>query len=362
MLNEQGYTFEDAAHDPRVHVEVALQWQHHLRTELNRYSDEPVGLPDVWDVQMHVYNVYEAAYFGAPVQFTPGQVPATEPIFTADDHQAIYEIGIDRPLEHGYLQQMLAFWHEMESVCRGLRFHNRPVRLIPWAARGSDGPVTVACNLCGSDFLMLMLEDPPVADRLLAFITDAAIHRRDAFSNYWGDRLSPANGLADDACAMLSPHTFAEQVLPHHLRYYEAGPPHVPRSMHLCGNATHLFPLLHQQADVASFDTGFPVDHGKLRSTLGPEVEILGGPQIDLLMHAAPDTVYARTREILQSGVMQGGRFILREGNNLPPSCPTANLEAMYTACLTYGCYAPDEPQPAELTGEQSSSAEGTAE
>ena len=110
--------------------------------------------------------------------------------------------------------------------------------------------------------------------------------------------------------------------------------------MHLCGDATRHFPMLRDELNVMSFDTGFPVDHGRLRQTLGPDVEILGGPEVTLLRHGTPEAVYERTRAILQSGVMEGGRFILREGNNLPPCCPEANLEAMYRACLDHGWYS----------------------
>ena len=60
---------------------------------------------------------------------------------------------------------------------------------------------------------------------------------------------------------------------------------------------------------------------------------------MSLLLGGTPDAVYAATRDILQSGVKEGGRFILREGNNLPPRTPPANLEAMYRAALDYGRY-----------------------
>jgi hypothetical protein len=36
---------------------------------------------------------------------------------------------------------------------------------------------------------------------------------------------------------------------------------------------------------------------------------------------------------------MEGGRFILKEANNLPPRCPEANLAAMYQAGLEFGRY-----------------------
>jgi len=63
----------------------------------------------------------------------------------------------------------------------------------------------------------------------------------------------------------------------------------------------------------------------------------------------------ARPCEILRSGIKNGGRFILREGNNLPPRTPADNLPAtpgarhswrppflapaMYAACLDEGRY-----------------------
>ncbi len=51
------------------------------------------------------------------------------------------------------------------------------------------------------------------------------------------------------------------------------------------------------------------------------------------------EQVHERTREILQSGIMKGGRFILREGNNLPPLVPEENLAAFYAAALEFGQY-----------------------
>ena len=38
--------------------------------------------------------------------------------------------------------------------------------------------------------------------------------------------------------------------------------------------------------------------------------------------------------------IMEGGRFILQEANNLPPRCPLSNLAAVYETCLEDGRYA----------------------
>ena len=58
-----------------------------------------------------------------------------------------------------------------------------------------------------------------------------------------------------------------------------------------------------------------------------------------LLLGGTAEDVFERTRQILTSGVMAGGRFVLREGNNLPPGCPEENLAAMYRCCLEHGNY-----------------------
>ncbi len=100
---------------------------------------------------------------------------------------------------------------------------------------------------------------------------------------------------------------------------------------------------LRRKLGVDDFDTGFPVDHGKLRAELGPEVEVSGGPEVSLLRDGSPEQCYERARSILQSGVMTGGRFILQEGNNLPPRVPLANLKAVYEACLEFGSYSAEK-------------------
>jgi uroporphyrinogen-III decarboxylase len=96
---------------------------------------------------------------------------------------------------------------------------------------------------------------------------------------------------------------------------------------------------MRDELNVQSFDTGFPVDHGWLREELGPDVRIQGGPHVELLRTGTPAQIREETRRILQSGVMEGGKFVLREGNNLAPGTPEENVAAMYAACREFGRY-----------------------
>ncbi|MCC7408635.1 MAG: hypothetical protein IT442_11235 [Phycisphaeraceae bacterium] len=338
-LNVDGYTFEQAANDPETHVKVCLQFQHYLRTQLQRCTDMPTGLPDAWSVNLNVYNVFEAAYFGAPVRFIPGQVPCTEPILTDGNRESIFDVDIEHPLENPFIKKCLAFWHEMQRICKDLTFEGRPVRLDRWNLCGTDGPLTVGCNLRGTEFLVDLLNDPDYADRLMAFVTRAAILRRQAFWDYWGESFRHAGWQADDSCEMLSLETYRQRILPLHKQFFGAIVPGQDRMMHLCGDAGRLFPTICRELGVSSIDTGFPLDFGQLRREVGPDVHVLGGIEVSTLLHGTTEQVYQRGREILQSGVKDGGKFIFKEANNFPPGVPPANVEAMYQACLDFGGY-----------------------
>jgi uroporphyrinogen decarboxylase len=90
---------------------------------------------------------------------------------------------------------------------------------------------------------------------------------------------------------------------------------------------------------VNSFDTGFPIDFTAIRRELGPEVEIQGGVRAPQLAQGTPDEVDAEARRILESGIMNGGRFILKEANDLVPCTPLENMNALYQAARIYGVY-----------------------
>ncbi len=337
--NPDGITFRQVMEDPETHVHISLRHQLYRKRVIAPHTDEPTALPDVWTANLMIYNVYEAAMLGAPVHLYDDQVPDTEPYLDEDNKHAIFELDIEHPMDWPFIRKWLAFWRQMEKVCDGLRFEGRPVKLAPWTELGTDGPVTVGMNLRGAEFMLDLAGDPDYAARLMNWIITAAIFRRRAFVGYWGKRVNPGpgSGMADDSCALLSHEMYERIVLPVHRRWYGAGRQGGTRMMHMCGDATRLFPLLKDKLAVNAFDTGFPVDHGALRRTLGPDVEIQGGPAVALLLNGTPEAVYAESKRILTSGVKAGGRFVFREGNNLPPNVPEPNLAAMYDACLQHG-------------------------
>jgi uroporphyrinogen-III decarboxylase len=131
-------------------------------------------------------------------------------------------------------------------------------------------------------------------------------------------------------------------VLPLHRRLFDRFGTDKGRGIHLCGDASRHFVTIRDELHVSSFDTGFPVDLGDLRRRLGPDVQLLGGPPAPFLAEASVAETQAAALAVLDSGVMEGGRFILREGNNLAPGTPRENVAAMYDVVRRHGRYGED--------------------
>ncbi|PJB74126.1 MAG: hypothetical protein CO095_05120 [Armatimonadetes bacterium CG_4_9_14_3_um_filter_58_7] len=215
---------------------------------------------------------------------------------------------------------------------------------------GSDGPLDVAYKLRGAaELCMDMLDDEKYYHDLMSFITDCVITRMKAIREWrWArnpetpDRgqFKRANyGFADDAIALLSVKQYEEFVCPYHRRILDEFSDGGPTAVHLCGDATHHFKFLRDYLNVHSFDTGFPVDHGWLRSELGPDVQINGGPTVMLLKEGPPDAIRNEVRRICESGVMDGGKFVLIAANNMAPCTPLEHTRAFYEAAKEFGRY-----------------------
>jgi hypothetical protein len=278
------------------------------------------------------------------VVFSGNHVPDTRETLKADKAK-LYDLSCPDPLSAGLVGRAVEFAEYMADRCRELEFEGRPV-LPPLAlpGEGTDGPLDVAYKLRGAaEVLMDMLTDPGYYHDLMTFITDCAIARMKALREYRWQRHPDAPdrgefrqrdlGFADDAIALLSLEQYEEFVLPYHRRIlntFWTGEGLL--SMHLCGDASRFFPLLHEKLGVTYFDTGFPIDFGKVRRELGPEV-------IMLLREGPPEAIRAEIARICGTGIMDGGRFILREANNLAPLTSLEHTSAFYEAAKEFGKY-----------------------
>lgn len=335
--NPRGMTFREYTDDPDAMLDFQAQtrtWSRH-----NVIQDAELGpVTDGWHVNVDFQNYYEAAWLGCSVAFPANEVPDATPWLTDECKRSIFQGGLPDPFG-GLMEKNLRYYEHFMARKASGDVHGLPILSVSPSAMGTDGPFTIACSIRGATALCLDLyEDPGFVHELLDFITEATISRIKAWRQYLGwDATAPTWGFADDSVQLLSTAMYKEFVLPYHRRLVSAFSTKGPNSIHLCGDATRHFPTLVEELNIRDFDTGFPVDFRALREELGPEVRISGGPPVEFLRSASPVEIDQEVHRILTSGVADGGRFILREGNNLAPGTPLENLKAMYDAGVKYG-------------------------
>jgi len=340
--NPNDVNFEAYSTNPDVMLQRQLEHQFWIRHHIPQ--DTEMGLPqNGWTVYVDFQNAYEAAWFGCKVEFRGGQVPDTIPILKKDEQKRIlFEHGLPDPFSSGMMQRNWEFFDAFKSKQSvGYTFKGLPIVNVLPTGLGTDGPVTVACNLRGAtEFMTDLLADTEYALELLDYITEATITRIKAYRKRLGIPLkTPGWGFADDSIQLISTRTYEELVLPFHKRLVDEFSEGGPNSIHLCGDSTRHFQLLRDALNIKSFDTGYPIDFAWVRGQVGLEVNINGGPSVPFLQTHTPQAVRAEVARILASGVMKGGRFVLREGNNLAPGVSLENLWAMYDAVKAYGIY-----------------------
>jgi hypothetical protein len=329
--NPRGITFEQYMKDPEIMAETILEWQYWMRFLLP--DDQEKGLPEEWFMYVDTQNFAEAAWFGATVTYRCDQVPDTEPFLNDDNKRSIFE----RPpnmFTGEWAERALAFFAYFRDKSKsGWTFLGRPVA-PPHAAPflGTDGVFTLAAGMRGADGICLdLLADPDYAHELLDFLQDTIIARMKAWRERLGFPVTTEEfGSADDTILLLSVEQYREFVLPLHKRFFDAFGGEKRRSMHLCGNAQRHFRVLYDEVGIRAFDTGFPIDFTRLREELGPETLISGGPRVPLFVEDTPDALIAETERILRSGILEGGRFILQEGNNLAPCTPLEHCQVVH--------------------------------
>lgn len=334
--NQSGITFREYMTDPdimrQVQCEFALFRRHFL------FYDQEMGMPEQWSTYVDLQNMGEAAWLGAKIEYPEWEVPDTRPFLGDDNKNQLFEQGLPDPLSgiYGQLCDWYTYLNEHTTT-----FMGRTVICEP-SGLGTDGPLTLACNIRGAaQFCMDLYLDNDYAMTLLDYITQATIQRVRALQEFFGLPRPDNFWFADDSIALLSETDYERFILPFHqklLAGVTTGNGH-NHTIHLCGDATRHFPLIRDTLHVSTFDTGYPVQHGKLAQELGPDITIQGGPRVDLLQNGTPEQVAAETRRILDDVRPYTRRFVLREANNLPPATPLANILTMYKTLKQYGRY-----------------------
>lgn len=341
--NPERIDYEEFMEDPDVMFDACLRFQRWR--QFNVLQDAELGLPRAWGIYVDYQNFADSAWLGCKVHYMPGEVPDTRPDF-ADCPERIMEHGIPHP-EAGILAKVMRFHERFVERAARETYLGRPIEIgAPWCTVGCDGLLTVCCDVFGPEFVcMAMAAEPERMETLLTFVREALVSKIIHHRKMMGIPIPQPGYLSgDDSIALISNAMYREHVLPHHKLWYDAVATPEWRGIHLCGDSSRHFVTLRDELGICLFDTGFPIDFGRLRAQLGPEVRIQGGPRVEMVRSSTPAAIREEVRRILETGILDGRKFVLREGNNVAPQTPLENTEAMYFAGREFGRYADDAP------------------
>jgi len=296
-----------------------------------QFCDDPIELPDQFNIKVDFQNLEEASYFGAPIEFLENQVPDTRPILAGDRKNALFDLPYPDPLTAGFYGKARLHYESMQDyIQKKPTFLDRPIVIQPYGY-WTGGFLTLAIALRGFEFLTDLIEDEEYAQSLLNYLYEGIVAKVETYHKIFNLPFpGPEVFFTDDAIQLISLKMLKKYLLPIYLKYKSKITTAKHIKIHLCGDASRHFKMLHDELGVNEFETGFPIDFSNLRKILGPDVTIHGGPNVMILRDGSAQEVQLETRRILRSGILEGGRFVLREGNNLAPFTPFDNLKVMY--------------------------------
>jgi len=185
------------------------------------------------------------------------------------------------------------------------------VAVLGWV----DMPFAEACSICGvSQFMLLVLDDPATAHRLLAHLTSIVIDFALAQVKVGAQMI----GAGDAAASLISPKTYAEFALPYEQKVCRAV--HAAGGLvklHICGKTTHLLKeMVKSGADLFNVDHLVPLD--KARDIYASNEKCFKGnlDPVTQLMQASPEQCAAQARECIAATL--GTRYMLSAGCEVP--------------------------------------------
>ncbi len=301
-----GYTLRQYTTNPRTLAECVLRYY-------ERFQPDAVWLSaDTW---------VSAEAMGATV----GAVDDRQPfgglggalVKTPDDLHAIPSPDVT---QHGRYPLML------EALSLIVQALGRDVFIV---ACFDQYPFSLAAALLGLQQIMFKsVDDPPFIEAVMARCAEYAFAYGQALSQAGADMLSGG----DSPAGLLGPQSFAALALPaeQHLITRLKAATAKPMSLHICGQATPILPLLAASgADVLELDHA--VDITAACRAVGPSIALWGNiDPVGVLSQGNPDLVRRKAQELLVAvKALNHRRFVLSSGCTLTVETPHENVEAL---------------------------------
>jgi len=193
-------------------------------------------------------------------------------------------------------------------------------------------PFSLAAALMDINEIMLKLyDDPPFVAALLDRCAGYTLASGTALAAAGADMLSGG----DSPAGLVGPALYEEAVLPPERWLLEKLKPAagIPVSLHICGNATPILPLMAASgADVLELDHAVDLTHAC--RIAGPDIALWGNlDPVSLLARGTPERIRAEAAAAITAARESGHRrFVLSSGCTLAVETPPENLDALVGA------------------------------
>ena len=216
-LNQNRYTFEQYFNDAQIMTEIYCQFEHMMRHDI--YADHEMGMPkDGWSVYVDRQNLHETGWLGAHVQYATNNVPFCEPFLLGDKKDMLFNKPLPGIFDN-FEERSFKLYNEMLDLQKkGYTYKGLPIKKVGFSGIGTDGPMTLACMIRGTEnFCMDLIEDPEYAKELMDYLVEAIIYRLKGLRKHFGfEEITKDFGFADDSIALLSCDMYEEMVFPYH--------------------------------------------------------------------------------------------------------------------------------------------------
>lgn len=304
-----GYTLRQFASDPRALADSVIRYY-------ERFRPDAVWLSaDTW-----VSAEAMGARVRAPDDHQPFGSDGPPLIQTAADIDRIPAPDVGR---HGRYPLML------DALSRIGTALGRDVFIV---ACFDQYPFSLAAALMGINEIMLkVMDDPPFVRALMERCLEYAAAYARALSAAGADLLSGG----DSPAGLLGPQLYADLVQPFEKRLITRLKAETakPISLHICGNATPILPLMASSgADVLEIDHA--VEIADACRIVGPDMALWGNlDPVGLLARGQPQDVERKAKQTLAAVKSTGHRrFVLSSGCTLAVETPAENLHALARA------------------------------
>lgn len=341
-INTRKASFQEYTENPDLMFEMQAEFDRYKRFYIA--GDHMMGYPEEeggWLVNIDFQNYSEAAWFGCEVKYPKDESPYPAHFLNEDNKEMLFEKGIPDPFG-GIYAMGKEYYERFQERKKDYILDGYPVAHIGDPFIFTDGPFTLACDLFGAaEACILLCEEPEYMHQLFDYITESVIQRIKAWRKYLGKpEISETFSFADDSIMLLSQEMYREFILPYHKKLLKGvSTMEKPGMVHLCGDSTRHFKLITEEMNINAFDTGYPVAHGKLVKELGPDIQINGGPTVELLRKGTKEQIQNEAKRIIEEVKPYTKKFVLRDANNMAPRTPLENIAALHEATKLYGRY-----------------------